>query len=210
MICERTGADIRAPDLGELSERLLRTGCAFPFQVTLHSITSVCGFSAMNQWDVLKIGSARYALTRYRLASDEDFNGVAIYFCKNTSRKCVVPDRDTIFLHSSLKDVDEKTLGKYLAHEIMHVRQYRREGTDKFKCDYTRSMGSCLASNLNRGVANLVRDGYCQNSATNSYEREAMQFRELQKSNSRSLNRRASGRLGPLPNCNPNALPNPR
>ena len=171
-LCPYTGG-ATLPDPGKVVENLLLNACGLPHAVTLHYISSVCSFAALDPLESQKIELAKQELIAAGLVRAEEFNDVSVSFCSEIHGNGVVPDRDRVFLHSSTKTASPRYLAGLLAHEMEHVRQYRRTGTDKFKCDYTGQVGSCLVNNAARGVANLQRDGYCQTASQNSFERAA-------------------------------------
>jgi hypothetical protein len=121
---------------------------------------------------------AKRELITYGIVQAEEFNDVSIHFCNNIHGAGVVPDRDRMFLHTNFRDTSTKHLAALLAHEMQHVRQYRLEGTDHFKCEYSRQVGDCLISNFERGFPNLMRDGYCQTRQQNKYERQAYEIQD--------------------------------
>lgn len=173
--CPLTGGAI-LPDFGAVPSNLAKTACGLPHGVTLHYINSVCGFVANSPLDALRIEAAKHELIRFGLVRSEEFNDVSIFFCDSIHGSGVVPERDRIFLHSRHRTSGTTYLASLLAHEIEHVRQYRIHGTDNFKCTYTRQVGDCLASNLERGLSNLLRDGFCQTRDKNDFERRAYDF----------------------------------
>src|SRR5439155_2410359 len=121
-ICYRTCMAEKAycfevPDIPTLAQDLVRAHCAFPFRVVLQSINSVCSFSPLDPVAEVKVSQAGNALVRFGFLTLSDFDNVTITFCDNIPGSGVVPDRDTVFLHSSLKDVEPKALTAYLAHE---------------------------------------------------------------------------------------------
>lgn len=171
-LCPITGG-ATLPDPGSIAENLLLNACGLPHAVTLHYISSVCSFAALDPVERQKIELAKQELIAAGLVRAEEFNDVSISFCNQIHGNGVVPDRDRVFLHSSTKTASPRYLAGLLAHEMEHVRQYRHTGTDKFKCDYTGQVGSCFVNNAARGVANLQRDGYCQTASQNLFERAA-------------------------------------
>jgi hypothetical protein len=175
--CGITGGQT-LPDLVEIPRNLIRTACGLPHGVTLHYISSVCTFAPLSPADTAKIDAAKNELIAYGIVRQEEFQDVVISFCDNIHASGVVPDRDRVYLHTSGKSVSTKYLATLLGHEMMHVRQYRTDGTDNFKCTYTRQVGDCLISNATRGISNLLRDNFCQTRDQNAYERQAYDFQD--------------------------------
>jgi len=143
------------------------TTCTVPFQVFTQAISTQCGFSAVpTSAEVQQIDEAKQFLIRQGYFAANEFNGVPIYWCALTNAGGVVPDRDLVYLNTSAKGSGVKRLASLLAHEMTHVRQYRINGTDKFKCDYVRQYSECSLANVGRGVD-------CQDRNHNSMEHEA-------------------------------------
>jgi hypothetical protein len=177
--CERTGIDVKFPDIPGEIEKVSRSACGLPHQVTLQYNSSVCGFAPSSASDITKIDAAKQLLIKYGLVKNEEFGEVQIFFCDKVHGGGIVPDRDLVYINSMYRQADVKSLAVLLAHEMTHVRQYRREGTDNFKCNYTRQVGDCLVSNITRGIGNLLRDGFCQTGGQNAYEKEAYDYQAL-------------------------------
>ena len=175
--CPLTGG-ATLPDGGKILEDVLLTSCGLPHAVALHQISSVCSFVPLNRSEGEKIDAAKSALVSSGLVRLDEFIDVKISFCNDIHGNGVVPDRDRVYLKSSMKSGSIHNLAALLAHEMEHVRQYRLVGTDNFKCRYTRQVGSCLLSNAARGFGNLIRDGYCQTPSQNDFERGAYDFQD--------------------------------
>jgi hypothetical protein len=72
----------------------------------------------------------------------------------------MAPDRGRIYLDTSRKGDALEDIAVLLAHEMAHIIQYRRMGTDNFKCEYSRKYVEC---------------GGCQDNG-HALEREAYAF----------------------------------
>jgi hypothetical protein len=72
----------------------------------------------------------------------------------------MAPDRGRIYLDAATKSSGPKEIATLLAHEMKHIRQYRENGTDDFKCTYSQQYVGC---------------GGCQD-RRHQLEREAYEF----------------------------------
>lgn len=167
----------------EQVERFGTQACAAPFQAITGVVIARCSNWDGRVDDQHLIGQAIEVLLRARVATRGDFRGVQIRWCPLNGAHGMAPDRGRIYLDTSLKN-DAFGTASTLAHEVMHVRQYRRMGTDKFKCTYSRKYTEC------RG---------CQDSR-HPLEREAYDFeRNIQQ---RIVQAMRSGRITRTPNRN--------
>lgn len=150
----------------EQFEKAATLVCTIPNQIALQTISTRCNFQSIAQStsDKTVIDAAKKLLVDNQLVPESEFSGVNIAFCEFGHGAGVAPDRDTVFLHpvyrtSGLRPQQLIPLAALMAHEMMHVHQYRVWGTDKFKCDYARQMAEC---------------GLCQD-RSNSIERTAFE-----------------------------------
>ena len=87
-------------------------------------------------------------------AADE-FDGVEIRFCSSMAYGSgLTPSPSKILLHTTYIDEDEETVALILAHEMIHIRQYRAWGTEGFQCRYGVEVASCNCW----GPGNAVED----------------------------------------------------
>lgn len=133
--------------------------CAVPFQAITGAVIARC-----SNWDGRLerqelISAAVQRLIAIRAISGDELNGVQVRWCPLSGAHGMAPDRGRIYLDTSLQGNPFATAST-LAHEIMHIRQYRRAGSDRFKCEYSRQYAEC---------------GGCQDNR-NSFEREAYEF----------------------------------
>ena len=105
------------------------------------------------------INTAIIRLQTIGVLSPGELNGVQVRWCPLSGAVGITPDRGKIYLDPSLQSNTYATAST-LAHETTHVRQYRRMGTDIFKCEYSKQFTSC---------------GGCQD-RRNSLEREAYDY----------------------------------
>lgn len=134
----------------EQVERGATLVCTIPNQIFLQTISTKCNFqsAAQSAADAPIIEAAKQLLIDNRLIEASAFVNVSIAFCDFVHGDGVAPDRDTVFLHPAHRKSGRYPqqlipLASLLAHEMMHVHQYRLWGTDKFKCDYARQMAEC-------------------------------------------------------------------
>jgi hypothetical protein len=130
--------------------------CSAPFQAITGVVIAQC-----SNWDGRTenqhlIANAINQLQSVGILSPGELNGVQVRWCPLSGAHGMAPDRGRIYLDTSLQGNAYATAST-LAHEITHIRQYRRMGTDRFKCDYSRQYAEC---------------GGCQD-RRNSFEREA-------------------------------------
>lgn len=139
--------------LPDIVDRASLAVCANKFETITRSLILSCsGFRAPNH-DQEVIARARGELIRFGFAEASEFNGVSIKFCQLTgSTAGVVPDRNVILLDHSFNPFSRSYdpdnlgmvgLGALLDHEMVHVRQYRKLGTDEFKCSYVEHFERC-------------------------------------------------------------------
>ena len=79
----------------------------------------------------------------------------------------MVPSHNKILLDHSYQEASKVELARLLAHEMCHIRQYRRWGTSKFRCEYGEQW------------AGLVKHGFgAASGRSNSVEKECYQFED--------------------------------
>lgn len=133
--------------------------CAATFQTITGVVIARC-----SNWDGRLdnqplIDDAMNLLQNAGIMSPGELNGVQVRWCPLSNGHGMAPDRGRIYLDTSLQGNRIRTAST-LAHELTHIRQYRRLGTDRFKCDYSRQYTEC---------------GGCQD-RRNAFEREAYDF----------------------------------
>lgn len=171
------------PDLGTIA-------CETFFNAWTKSVYEWCntngGYTiSSHQKELLE--DAKKALVFMGFFSKADFSNVKIKWCdlKNIAGG-MAPDRDRIMIDSSYLNSPVTSLIPLLAHEMKHIQQYRRMGSSRFKCKYTKQalkIGTAKAKKslifnipgLDLGVAILetFRKGTHRG---NSLEKEAYDF----------------------------------
>jgi hypothetical protein len=151
-ICQGTG--IQLPNL----PNLLQQSCIAGFQAVTNALIISQGFYPAGS--EYMINEAKDVLVRTGLYAPNEFDGVQIRWCRlSGSTLGVAADAGVICLSEGLlNSADHFGTAVILAHEMTHIRQYRRMGTDNFKCAYSQQ--------------------YVQHSASysNSFETEAYDF----------------------------------
>lgn len=77
------------------------------------------------------------------LASDADIGDSQIAFCPLAAGTGMVPAPGQLYLDDGLIGLSRDGLAEILAHELEHIRQFKRLGTREFKCEYVRDMLAC-------------------------------------------------------------------
>jgi len=72
-----------------------------------------------------------------------DFDGLQVRWCPLNGAHGMAPDRGRIYLDTAGKQYSAADLAVLLAHEMVHILQYRRMGSDQFKCEYSRNYVDC-------------------------------------------------------------------
>lgn len=136
--------------------------CNIGYQTATNYVIARC-----SNWDGRldgqnKIEQAVADLVDSGLFTKSEFGGVQIRWCPLQGAHGMAPDRGRVYIDTSVKGDDPSNIAALLAHEMTHIRQYRRMGTDQFKCEYTRKFLACNG---------------CQDDK-HSMEREAYDFEE--------------------------------
>lgn len=139
-----------------------QTACSLPYQTITNYVIVQC-----SNWDGRlegqnRINEAVNLLTRAGLAKANEFSSLSIRWCPLNGADGMAPDRNKIYLDRDYINSSTESIAALLAHELTHTRQYRRMGTDSFKCNYSQAYTKC---------------GGCQN-RSNDLEREAYEFQD--------------------------------
>ena len=149
----------------EQIKEALTTSCAAAFQLITASVINTCT-NYDNRLDGQEaISAAADALIFNGFFLPDEFEGVQIRFCplpEDTSG--MAADRGRVYLDTKyMIGAPLETLSGLLAHEMTHISQYRKLGSDNFKCDYSRQFVDCNG---------------CQD-RNHPLEREAYEFEDL-------------------------------
>lgn len=137
-ICKDAGVKLpHAPNLIAEVEKQLNFSCAAAFQIINQAVVVYQGPYAAGSSRMLD--EAKGILVALGLVGAQEFNNVSIRWARLLGRG-QAPDRNVVLISEEfLKSNDLKNTTATLLHEMVHVRQYRRMGTDRFKCDYSRA-----------------------------------------------------------------------
>jgi len=154
--------DYKAVEEGatELVKRPFTIACTIPYQTITNAVIANCSNWDGRLDDQHLIENAKNILINNGIFQPNDFDGIQIRWCPLSGAHGMAPDRGRIYLDTSRKQDAAQELAILLAHEMKHVMQYRRMGTDNFKCEYSR---------------NYVECGSCQDNG-HPLEREAYAF----------------------------------
>lgn len=118
--------------------------CVGPYQALTGAVIATCSNWDGRLNDQHLIESAKQVLIGAGVNAPQDFNGIEIRWCPlNAGTHGMAPDRGRIYLDDDLKSMAPRVRALTLAHEMMHVSQYRHDGTDRFKCNYSRAYLEC-------------------------------------------------------------------
>jgi len=148
-------------EIGGRIGTLTTQACAIPFQAITGAVIAQC-----SNWDGRLtnqdlINAAMSRLLAVGAMSPGELSGVQVRWCPLSRGSGTTPDWGRVYLDPSLQSNPIAT-ASVLAHELTHIRQYRRMGTDQFKCSYSQDYTNC---------------GGCQDRG-NSLEREAYEYQD--------------------------------
>jgi uncharacterized membrane protein len=134
--------------------------CIATYQTITRGVIAQCSnwSGRTNGQDIIQDAVQR--LVSAQVFRQDEFNGVEIRWCPLSNAHAITPDRGRIYLDWSRRGDDPDDIAVLIAHEMTHTRQYRRMGTDNFKCTYSQDFVGC---------------GGCQN-RHHALEREAYDF----------------------------------
>lgn len=135
--------------------------CAAPFQAITGIVIGRCSNWDGRTDDQHLIRQAATVLQSAGIIQANELNGVQVRWCPLQGADGMAPDRGRIYLDVGMKGNLFATAST-LAHEVVHLRQYRSAGTDRFKCEYSRQYAEC---------------GGCQD-RRNRFEKEAYDFED--------------------------------
>lgn len=132
--------------------------CNSTFQALTNAVIARC-----SNWDGRlegqdRIRNAIATLTDAGLFKKDEFGGVQIRWCPLSGAHGMAPDRGRIYLDIGSINDNPANIAALLAHEMTHIRQYRRMGTDEFKCEYSRKFVECQGCQDERHA--LEREAY--------------------------------------------------
>jgi hypothetical protein len=134
-------------EIEEGGSRLVRESfaqvCIAPFEALTKSTMARCA-----NWDgrmeyMTAVNRSKQMLIDAGVATTKDFEGVKIRWCPLTGAHGMAPDRGMILLDTRYRGEPIEELAALLAHELKHIMQYRKMGSNAFKCAYSREYVEC-------------------------------------------------------------------
>jgi hypothetical protein len=125
-----------------------KTACIESFEAIVQPVKANCNrfvsqSALQTQMDATLISNAQTLLIKASSVPAQAFSGVSIRWCQGDfNGSGITPNSEEIILNSDLKN-HAWTIAPTLAHEMRHIAQYRRMGTDNFKCDYAQKFVAC-------------------------------------------------------------------
>jgi hypothetical protein len=161
------------PDYARLEDEATRLArlpltlsCISAFEAIVQPVKFNCGgFVSASAVEMRRekalVELATMQLVDTQIVAPQEMQGVSVRWCQgNFNGAAITPNSNEIILNKSLKSY-VWSIAPTLVHEMTHIRQYRRMGTDNFKCEYALRFAACA----------------CQ-SASHPLEREAYDFEE--------------------------------
>jgi len=145
---------------------LASAACGMPFAVAAQALREHCG-GRQSPADRQKLADAQALLIATGFFAPQEFDGVAIGWCAMRVANGIVPEPEVIWINTNHRRASAAAVAALVAHEMVHVRQYRLRGAEAFRCDYVRTVGACLLGDIRRGsdcqearYHPIERDGY--------------------------------------------------
>lgn len=136
--------------------------CIDAFNLFAALATARCEFNPEPYDPWTKLDAARARLIAAGYFERADFADVRISWCPLLSGTGMVPDVRHLYLDDGLRGSSVDGVAEVLAHELVHIRQFRALGDREFKCAYVRGLAAC---------------GSCQDRA-HPLEREAYELQD--------------------------------
>lgn len=121
-----------------------------PVKLTCNGFVSQAGAVAEQRF----IDEAQQLLVNANIFHASAFNGIRISWCQGDFLgDGITPNSEEIILNRSLQG-DPWKIASTIAHEMKHIEQFRRMGTDSFKCDYAIKFAGCLCQDSRHSLEN--------------------------------------------------------
>lgn len=133
--------------------------CTAPFQAVTNAVIAKCSNWPGRTDDQHLIAKAKTVLVSLGILGTTELDGVQVRWCPLQGANGMAADTGRIYLDTALKGNAAQT-ALTLAHELVHIRQFRAAGSDVFKCGYVTAYADC---------------GGCQD-RRNEFERGAYEF----------------------------------
>jgi hypothetical protein len=115
--------------------------CGIPVWPNLDGLVAACRASGWSSPGLTSPAVDR--LVDAGLFGRGDFSGVRIRFCGTARARGFTPDGRNIFLSSSVAKKGQVQIAALIAHEMVHIKQYRRMGDSETRCAYARASLKC-------------------------------------------------------------------
>ncbi|MBO6718845.1 MAG: hypothetical protein JJ913_12880 [Rhizobiaceae bacterium] len=139
-------------DIADPAMLLCRDTYLPAYQAFTHSVIAFCANWEGRASDLDLIEWATEYLVELNLFDWAEFDGVNMRWCPLNGTG-MVPAANRILLNPNLKS-NPYEVAATLAHEMIHVRQFRRWPNDEFECRY----GEQLVKGHGQGRANAIED----------------------------------------------------
>jgi hypothetical protein len=113
-----------------------RATCGQVFNDINNLVISKCQVWDARQEDQMLIEGAMNLLADAEVVAREEFDGLTIRWCAINAYG-MAPNHGRIYLSLSAKTDHPVNRAALLAHEMVHIRQYRRMGATEFACQYS-------------------------------------------------------------------------
>lgn len=133
---------VSAPD-DDQQQKKPRRGklrCGVPVGKNFDGMVSSCRAGGGSSPKLTDTAIAR--LVETGLFERAEFAGVRIRFCSTRRARGFAPDQRSIFLALHIAK-DPFEVAALIAHEMVHIRQYRRIGDEEMRCAYAKASFSC-------------------------------------------------------------------
>jgi hypothetical protein len=119
--------------------------CVDAFDLIVLAITIPCQANTTGTPAPALLIEARDKLIRAGFYTAADFDELDVRWCPLTNALGFTRDAQHILLASGLALGSADLVAEVLAHEMVHVRQFRQRGADGFRCDYVNAFIACAA-----------------------------------------------------------------
>jgi hypothetical protein len=118
--------------------------CAAPFEHIARAVSAHCaGYRPTDREEAL-IDEARRFLVAGGYFRAEELAGVDVLWCPlSPLAHGLTPDGHTVYLSTERENDSLVAVAALLAHELTHIRQFRRMGAERFGCDYSLKFLAC-------------------------------------------------------------------
>ena len=145
----------------DLVRRNFALACTSNFEFVVGAVRASCNrlASQATSTDAALLERAKATLYTAGVAAPGEFSGVAVRWCEGDFQGLgITPEENLIILNRTLKSRSESDIALTLAHELMHIRQYRQMGSGQFKCKYSQEFITCGACQDERHA--MEREAY--------------------------------------------------